>query len=718
EDGCRRTTLSSILSADGLDYSFSIATFLAQRRIPAMASEQVITYANNTLNVTAERAIPVDEFGMWRTYYFGSPMTEQQSTFHIIAFNDVIDGEFEPDVFTDKIVLVGLVNTAGLLDQYLVPSSTSGALMPGVEIQASAIQTLLRGQFPQPASLPLQSTILVALVLLASAVYALQTWYWKLLSLFAIGFISFIGASVLFSSTAIMLSLFDMLLAITLPFLLSLGIDITIERRQRERVNFLLQSVQTLAAQRLELNQAARYILQDVERIIPQSHSVLYLRQTTTTDAFLRYDSNSMTPASPSTTITDISTDVGSISPQAYVTYFEQQDRTLGAIAVYESENPKLTAQASQLLNDLMQQLTPHVDNLLLHNTIDRQRTLLDAVITDSLAGIVVVDDEGIIQQHNQIFIDLFLLSNTSVLGENLITVLHNTIQDTALVKHFSDEFQAKAPFEMNELPLHKQVVNVSAAPLATHNMWAVVMSDVTSIVELSDLKTRMLRIAAHDLKNPLTRIMGFAELLEMQLDVNEKQARYLHFIRSGGQEMVDIITDILNLERLRAGRLTVEPVDVTKLVKEVCGSQQPDVIQKRQRFNVQLPNDAVFIEADLGQLSQAVSNLVGNAIKYTPEEGQVSVVLVQEDNGIHFSVKDTGYGIPQNAQEKLFSEFFRAKSNATAHISGTGLGLSLVKSVIETHNGTIDFISEEGVGSTFWFELPYKQESETHAKA
>ncbi|MEL6528136.1 MAG: histidine kinase dimerization/phospho-acceptor domain-containing protein, partial [Chloroflexota bacterium] len=320
--------------------------------------------------------------------------------------------------------------------------------------------------------------------------------------------------------------------------------------------------------------------------IIPQSHSVLYLRQTTTTDTFLRYDSNSMTPASPSTTITDISNDVGSISPQAYVTYFEQQDRTLGAIAVYKSESPKLTAQASQLLNDLMQQLTPHVDNLLLHNTIDRQRTLLDAVITDSLAGIVVVDDEGIIQQHNQIFIDLFLLSNTSVLGENLITLLHNTIEDTALAKRFSDEFQAKAPFEMNELPLHKQVVNVSAAPLATHNMWAVVMSDVTSIVELSDLKTRMLRIAAHDLKNPLTRIMGFAELLEMQLDVNEKQARYLQFIRSGGQEMVDIITDILNLERLRAGKLTVEPVDVTKLVKEVCGSQQPDVIQKRQRFN------------------------------------------------------------------------------------------------------------------------------------
>src|SRR5690606_35696153 len=130
--------------------------------------------------------------------------------------------------------------------------------------------------------------------------------------------------------------------------------------------------------------------------------------------------------------------------------------------------------------------------------------------------------------------------------------------------------------------------------------------------------------------------------------------------ILSASKDMLNIINDILNLERLRSGKLILKEIDFSKLVQEVCASHQPDVIQKHQTFTLQLPEHIVYANADIGQLSQAVTNLVGNAIKYTPNDGHITVRLQQMDSHIRFEVQDTGYGIPQSAQEKMFTEFFR----------------------------------------------------------
>src|SRR5690606_4983252 len=132
-----------------------------------------------------------------------------------------------------------------------------------------------------------------------------------------------------------------------------------------------------------------------------------------------------------------------------------------------------------------------------------------------------------------------------------------------------NEGFQQHELFHIDEIKTEKSVVSLDAAPIANYDVWIVIIGDITSLVELSELKTQMLRIAAHDLKNPLGRIMGFAELLEMQLNLDERQSRYLSFISKASLEMKEIITDILNLERLRSTKLKLEPVDINRILLE-----------------------------------------------------------------------------------------------------------------------------------------------------
>ena len=342
-----------------------------------------------------------------------------------------------------------------------------------------------------------------------------------------------------------------------------------------------------------------------------------------------------------------------------------------------------------------------------LYDEVQRQKTLLDSVFAESPTGIAVIDPAGRIIQSNQelaAFLDTPLDTIRDQLLPDLIAAGNG---DAALITTLRNGLRGSIPFHIDEVTLDPNTVRIDLAPLHAYDLWIVMIGDMTAVVELSKLKTQMLRLASHDLKNPLSRVMGFAELLEMVGTLDEEQQRFLNHIKHGADEMLNIINDILNLERLRSGKLALEEIDLTRLTSEVCASHQPDTIQKKQQFEVNLPDQPIHANADTGQLSEAISNLVGNAIKYTPDGGRVTVRLSEEDNLIRFEVEDTGYGISREAQDKLFTEFYRAKSKATEHIGGTGLGLSLVKSVVEAHGGAVGFTSTEGVGSTFYFTLP-----------
>jgi PAS domain S-box-containing protein len=229
-------------------------------------------------------------------------------------------------------------------------------------------------------------------------------------------------------------------------------------------------------------------------------------------------------------------------------------------------------------------------------------------------------------------------------------------------------------------------------------------------VSELEKLKTDMIRIAAHDLRNPVGVIVGYLELLEWSLgqDITEKQRNQLDSMMRAAQRMEKITTDILSLERIEKLHLDkTQRLMLNAVALEVFEDYKSQAEQKHQVYTLDIDDEALTVQADNAQLREAMANMISNAIKYTPNEGKITVQLKEENDYAVFRVVDTGYGIPADQQAGLFQPFYRAASDETANIEGTGLGLHLVKNIITRHGGRMIFESEYGKGSTFGFRLP-----------
>jgi len=232
-----------------------------------------------------------------------------------------------------------------------------------------------------------------------------------------------------------------------------------------------------------------------------------------------------------------------------------------------------------------------------------------------------------------------------------------------------------------------------------------------SEVKELEKLKTEMIRMASHDLRNPLNNIMGYLDLLSASLDqsgMTPEQEQYLGHLQRSAQLMRTLLEDLLTLERVESERKTEwQPFDLGGLVVETVEAQRSSANLKRHTLSLGRPQGAALVYGSETQLRQAIANLVSNAIKYTPDEGRIEVQLMSEGGRLRFSVSDTGYGIAPERQGRIFERFYRAREPGTEQIGGTGLGLSLVKTVVERHGGEVWFESEPGKGSTFGFWVP-----------
>jgi two-component system, OmpR family, phosphate regulon sensor histidine kinase PhoR len=244
----------------------------------------------------------------------------------------------------------------------------------------------------------------------------------------------------------------------------------------------------------------------------------------------------------------------------------------------------------------------------------------------------------------------------------------------------------------------------------------SVVMHDITQFKELDKLKSEFVSVVSHDLRSPLTAILGYVQLMGRVGPLNEMQQEFAQRVQASVSNITSLITNLLDLGRLEAGMdLTLTDCVVGEILRDIEMELSPMVAEKGVGWELIVADDLPKVWADHNRLQQAFMNLAGNAVKYTPPDGRVRVTAEAHDGQVIVRVSDTGVGISPADQPYIFDKFFRSDTIALDY-EGTGLGLSIVKSVVERHDGRIWVESELGRGSSFTVVLPITRQNEDGA--
>jgi PAS domain S-box-containing protein len=245
------------------------------------------------------------------------------------------------------------------------------------------------------------------------------------------------------------------------------------------------------------------------------------------------------------------------------------------------------------------------------------------------------------------------------------------------------------------------------------------VFRDITPEVEADRAKSDFVSTVSHELRTPMTSIVGYVDLILMGATgaLSDMQRDFLKRVKSNSERLTSLVNDLLDISRIETGRVVLQfaPVAMEGVVKQVADLLHPKIMEKEQRLLTVLPPTLPKVYADHDRLVQIVTNMMGNAHKYTPVGGEIGVYVYVRDAMLYVAVADTGIGIAPENQKKIFERFYRVEDDpAVYEVSGTGLGLAISLSLIQMHGGNISLDSALGKGSTFTFSVPLAESEQT----
>jgi two-component system NtrC family sensor kinase len=331
----------------------------------------------------------------------------------------------------------------------------------------------------------------------------------------------------------------------------------------------------------------------------------------------------------------------------------------------------------------------------------EAERQKLEAIIGNIQDGVIVMDRNKNILLVNRAVRDIFNLDSNDLVGKSLAGAIPNEDLKALLVR------ASDGPLKYHEINFDDgRVYNAQYTPIPQIGA-AVTMQDISYLKELDRLKSDFIHTVSHDLRSPLTAILGYTELVERTGPLNSNQQEFLRRLQGSIQHITTLVNDLLDLGRLDAGFDTRrEIVHLENVLKYSLDLFENQVSKKNIKLKVDIAQNLKVLRANPIRIRQMLDNLVGNAIKYTPVDGSVNVSMSMQGDQIIIKVEDTGLGIPPEEQGRVFEKFYRA-TNAVGGAEGYGLGLAIVKSIVDSHQGRVWVESVVGKGSAFIVLLP-----------
>jgi PAS domain S-box-containing protein len=358
----------------------------------------------------------------------------------------------------------------------------------------------------------------------------------------------------------------------------------------------------------------------------------------------------------------------------------------------------------------------------------NKQRPISQVAIAEALFvsmgdGAITTDEFGKITNVNASAEFMLGYTKKDLIGKNYIKTVkafsfdgfNMSIIDRPVTKAFltGKPVSGKMYYQTRTGRLIPVAVNVSPILLDGTPVGSIsIIRDITMEYEVDRMKSEFISLASHQLRTPLSAIKTYAHMLAdgYMGELNEEQKSSLETIVTATNRMNELISTLLNITKIESGTILVnsKKVNVKEIIEEVLPElkliAEMKVIKLSLGFrgsaSPQITSDALIIK-------EVITSIVSNAIKYTPENGQVDIIIKPRRNDVLVEISDTGWGIPAQAQDKVFSKFFRGQNIIKRVTSGTGLGLYLAKGLIDTLGGEIWFKSEEGKGTSFYFTLP-----------
>jgi signal transduction histidine kinase len=377
----------------------------------------------------------------------------------------------------------------------------------------------------------------------------------------------------------------------------------------------------------------------------------------------------------------------------------------LGVLALTHEQDHYFTQEHLLLLQAIASQAAIAIENASLYSRVSHEQKRLATVLQNTADAILVFDAAGRLSLLNpageQLFTDPKAMLNHPIergFGHDQFAEMIENVQRSSLMLSGEVTWPDKRVFAAHLTPIEAGGI-------------AATLHDVTRFKDVEKVKDEFIATASHDLKNPITAILGFSQLITQAGPFNEAQLNFVHRIQGAAGTMNELVQNMMQLAQVDLNTTHLHlPIEMNGLLSEMADEFLPQAQASEQTLNFVPLQESVAVKGEPLQLRQVLRNLIGNAIKYTGKGGQITLSAVRNNENLEISVQDTGQGIAASDLPFIFDRFYRAHHDGENNVEGNGLGLAIVKSITEQHGGSVTVKSESGTGSCFTLSLPIAQ--------